>query len=97
LKHYLLLFSLKASALKTSTHKAYLNSNNFKSLPKELIANPLLLAEIVFAGFSVPWDNFLKAFFYLHYSLNAPIANIRKLIGLEKIRQAWIQGKRQNL
>jgi hypothetical protein len=54
-------------------------------------------ALIIFSGSALPWTNFLRAFFYLHYSLDAPITNIRKLVGLEKIRQAWIQGKRQPL
>jgi hypothetical protein len=48
-------------------------------------------------GKSIRWDQFLRAIYFLHYSLRAPVNNIRKLTGLEKIRQSYYAGKRQPL
>jgi len=54
-------------------------------------------AFMLFAGLSVRWDHFLRCACYLHYSCKAPVPNLRKLIGLEKIRRGWNEGKRQPL
>ena len=54
-------------------------------------------ASILVAGTSISLDDFLRAYCYLHYTLNVPIRNFRKLIGLEKIRQGWNNGKRHPL
>jgi hypothetical protein len=52
---------------------------------------------ILFAGCSVFWKDFLHAIYYLHHHLSAPVSSIRKVTGLEKIRQGWVDGKRQPL
>jgi hypothetical protein len=54
-------------------------------------------ASILGYGKSVDWESFLRAVYFLNYSLAAPVNNIRKLTGLEKIRQGWNNGKRQPL
>ena len=52
---------------------------------------------IAYAGGVESWKNFLRAIYYLHYTCNAPVANIRKLTGLEKIRMGWNEKLRQPL
>jgi Heterokaryon incompatibility protein (HET) len=54
-------------------------------------------ASILSSGTSIRWDRFLCAVCYLHFNCNAPVSNIGKLTGLEKIRRAWNDGKRQPL
>ena len=39
----------------------------------------------------------LRGCCYLHYGLKAPLRNMRKLIGLESIRQGWIERERHPL
>ena len=52
---------------------------------------------IAYGGGVEYWQNFLRVVYYLHYTCNAPVANIRKLTGLEKIRLGWNRGLRQPL
>jgi hypothetical protein len=52
---------------------------------------------IAYGGGVEYWQNFLRTVYYLHYTCNAPVANIRKLTGLEKIRLGWNSGLRQPL
>lgn len=52
---------------------------------------------IAIGGRTVLWSDLLRCVCYLHYTLKAPVKNIRKLIGLEKIRQGWNDKKRQPL
>ena len=52
---------------------------------------------IAYGGGVESWENFLRAVYYLHYNCNAPVANIRKLTGLEKIRLGWNSALRQPL
>ncbi|KAG0647087.1 Heterokaryon incompatibility protein [Hyphodiscus hymeniophilus] len=54
-------------------------------------------AGIAYGGAVESWQNFLRAVYYLHYTCSAPIANIRKLTGLEKIRMGWNNRLRQPL
>lgn len=53
--------------------------------------------QILYDGRTVLMENFLRCICYLHYNLHAPLTHIRKLIGLEKIRLGWNEGKRQSL
>jgi hypothetical protein len=52
---------------------------------------------IASGGRSVFWSDLLRCVCYLHYTLHAPVQNIRKVIGMEKIRQGWNNRKRQPL
>jgi len=54
-------------------------------------------ANVLYHGQTVTLENFLRCICYMHYHLNAPVPHIRKLIGMEKIRMGWNEGKRQSL
>ncbi|OAQ97456.1 hypothetical protein LLEC1_03551 [Akanthomyces lecanii] len=63
-----------------------------KRLQKELgVAD---LADIIYGGSSLPWDEFLLVLFYLHYSCKLPLRNIQILTSCEKIRQGWVESQR---
>ena len=49
---------------------------------------------IVYDGFSLRWEDFLRAAYYLHYTCKFPLPNIQELTGLEKIRMGWTDMKR---
>ena len=46
---------------------------------------------------SVPWAEFLRTIYYLHYTCKSPVDDIRRVTGLEKVRDAWAKGMRQPL
>ncbi|KAJ4148562.1 hypothetical protein LMH87_003026 [Akanthomyces muscarius] len=52
------------------------------------------LADIIYGGSSLPWDEFLQVLYYLHYSCKLPLLNIQILTRLEKIRQGWVESQR---
>jgi hypothetical protein len=52
---------------------------------------------IATGGRTILWSDILRCVCYLHYTLKAPVKNIRKLIGMEKIRQGFSDRKRQSL
>lgn len=52
------------------------------------------LADIIYGGSSLPWDEFLQVLCYLHYSCKLPLLNIQMLTSLEKIRHGWVESQR---
>jgi hypothetical protein len=50
-----------------------------------------------YGGCSVPWVEFLRTIYYLHYTCKSPVDDIRRVTGLEKVRLAWVNGMRQPL
>lgn len=50
-----------------------------------------------FGECSVAWSSFLQTVYYLHFTCKIPIRNFRRVIGIEKIRTGWQDGKRQAL
>ena len=45
----------------------------------------------------VAWSHFLQTIYYLHSTCKIPTRNFRRVIGIEKIRIGWQDGKRQAL
>jgi hypothetical protein len=50
--------------------------------------------DIVYDGYGIRWEDFLRTVYYLHYTCKFPVPHIQKLTGLEKIRMGWNDRKR---